>query len=53
MKKAVELGIFPKSVSLAEYMINWDLLKQVLEAAINTRSAQGHNRLNLSEDEHD
>lgn len=36
MKKAVELGVFPKHVDEATYLRNWSALKEILE------EAQGH-----------
>ncbi len=32
MKKAVELGIFPKHVSQEDYVKHWESMKKVLEA---------------------
>jgi len=35
MKKAVELGIFPKHGDEQTYLRHWESMKQVLEAALD------------------
>lgn len=36
MKKAVELGLIPKQVDAETYLKNWDGMKLILQAALDT-----------------